>query len=104
MKPEYQEAAYPKRPYLLFVYLFDKVGQAVRLSPGDDLSAKLLSLGRFYCRLFKCPPSFAPMDLLIGIVGAVCFRLDYLHKGKNGKKYRLRDRIRFCALGQRLTI
>ena len=34
----------PNIPYLLFVYLFDKVGQAVRLAPGADLSAQLLSL------------------------------------------------------------
>ena len=27
----------PNIPYLLFVYLFDKVGQAVRLAPGADL-------------------------------------------------------------------
>ena len=25
-------------PYVLFVYLFDKVGQAVRLTPGADMS------------------------------------------------------------------
>ena len=31
----------PNIPYLLFVYLFDKVGQAVRLAPGADLSGKL---------------------------------------------------------------
>ena len=30
----------PNIPYLLFVYLFDKVGQAVRLAPGADLSGK----------------------------------------------------------------
>ena len=27
----------PNLPYLLFVYLFDKVGQAARLAPGADL-------------------------------------------------------------------
>ncbi len=32
-------------PYLLFVWLFDKAVQAVRLSPGADLSGKLLNLG-----------------------------------------------------------
>ena len=34
----------PNIPYLLFMYLFDKVGQAVRLAPGADLSGKVLSL------------------------------------------------------------
>ena len=38
----------PNLPYLLFVYLFDKVGQAARLAPGADLSGKLdrKSVGR----------------------------------------------------------
>ena len=36
----------PNIPYLLFVYLFDKVGQAVRLAPGADLSGKVLSLAK----------------------------------------------------------
>lgn len=31
-------------PYLLFVYLFDKLCQAVRLAPGLDASEKLLHL------------------------------------------------------------
>ena len=62
----------PNIPYLLFVYLFDKVGQAVRLSPGTDLSGKVLSLADGFSAAFaNLLPSLAPMDLLIGIVGAV---------------------------------
>ena len=34
MKPEIKKLLIFNAPYLLFVYLFDKVGQAVRLSPG----------------------------------------------------------------------
>ena len=44
MKPEIKKLLLLNAPYLLFVYLFDKVGQAVRLSPGIDLSGKVLSL------------------------------------------------------------
>ena len=63
-------------PYLLFVYLFDKIGQAVRLSPGADLSGKVLSLADGFSAAFANPlPSLAPMDLLIGIAGAVLIRL-----------------------------
>ena len=70
-------------------YLFDKVGQAVRLSPGADLSGKLLSIGSGFSAAFSnALPSFAPMDLLIGIVGAVVIRLAVYVKGKNAKKYR----------------
>ena len=35
----------PNISYLLFVWLFDKAAQAFRLSPGADLSGKLLSFG-----------------------------------------------------------
>ena len=79
----------PNIPYLFFVYLFDKVGQAVRLSPGADLSGKVLSLGEGFSMAFANPlPSFAPMDLLIGIAGAVLIRLMVYFNGKNAKKYR----------------
>lgn len=79
----------PNIPYLLFVYLFDKVGQAVRLSPGADLSGKLVSIGSGFSAAFSnALPSFNPMDLLIGIVGAVVIRLAVYVKGKNAKKYR----------------
>ena len=79
----------PNIPYLLFVYLFDKVGQAVRLTPGADLSGKVLSLGEGFSMAFANPlPSLAPMDLLIGIFGAVFIRLIVYVKGKNAKKYR----------------
>ena len=79
----------PNIPYLLFVYLFDKIGQAVRLSPGTDLSGKVLSLADGFSAAFaNLLPSLAPMDLLIGIVGAVLIRLIVYVKGKNAKKYR----------------
>ena len=45
MKPELKKLLILNAPYLLFVYLFDKIGQTVRLSPGVDLSGKVLSLG-----------------------------------------------------------
>ena len=89
MKPNIKKLLILNAPYLLFVYLFDKVGQAVRLSPGADLSGKLLSIGSGFSAAFSnALPSFAPMDLLIGIVGAVVIRLAVYVKGKNAKKYR----------------
>jgi DNA invertase Pin-like site-specific DNA recombinase len=89
MKPELKKLLILNAPYLLFVYLFDKIGQAVRLSPGTDLSGKVLSLADGFSAAFTNPlPSLAPMDLLIGIVGAVLIRLMVYFKGKNAKKYR----------------
>ena len=83
MKPELKKLLILNAPYLLFVYLFDKIGQAVRLSPGADLSGKVLSLADGFSAAFANPlPSLAPMDLLIGIVGAVLIRLIVYVKGK----------------------
>ena len=76
-------------PYLLFAYLFDKAAQAVRLSPGMDLSAKLLHIGDVFTAAFmSAAPSFHPIDLLIGVAGALAIRLAVYVKGKNAKKYR----------------
>ena len=76
-------------PYLIFVYLFGKVAQSFRLAPGADLSAKLLSIGQGFSAAFGNPlPSIDPVDLLIGIAGAVVIRLIIYTKGKNAKKYR----------------
>ena len=89
MKPEIKKLLILNAPYLIFVYLFDKVGQALRLSPGLDMSEKLLHLGDGFSAAFaSAAPSLAPFDLLIGIAGAALIRLLVYVKGKNAKKYR----------------
>ena len=76
-------------PYLLFVYLFDKLCQAVRLAPGLDASEKLLHLSQGFTEAFSSGlPSLHPLDLLVGIAGAVIVRLAVYAKSKNTKKYR----------------
>ena len=89
MKPEIKKLLILNAPYLLFVYLFDKIGQAVRLSPGLDMSEKVLHLGDGFTAAFQSAmPSLSPLDLLVGIAGAVVIRLLVYVKGKNAKKYR----------------
>ena len=79
----------PNIPYVLFVYLFNKIAQAFRLAPGADFSGKLLSIGDGFTAAFaNAAPSFNPLDLLIGVAGAVIIRLAVYMKGKNAKKYR----------------
>ena len=76
-------------PYLLFVYLFDKLCQAVRLAPGLDASEKFLHLSQGFTEAFSyTAPSLHPLDLLVGIAGAVIVRLAVYAKGKNARKYR----------------
>ena len=89
MKPEIKKLLILNLPYLLFVWLFDKAGAAVRLSPGADASAKLLHLGDGFTAAFSSiAPSFHPADLALGIAGAVIVQLIIYTKGKNAKKYR----------------
>ena len=89
MKQEVKKLLILNLPYLLFVYLFDKIGAAVRLAPGTDASEKLLQLGTGFAAAFSSiAPSLHPADLLIGIAGAVIIRLAVYMKGKNAKKYR----------------
>ena len=89
MKPEVKKLIIANLPYLLFVYLFGKLGQAYRLAEGIDLSQKLLHFADGCAAAFaNAAPSFNPFDLLIGVAGAVALRLMVYCKGKNAKKYR----------------
>ena len=54
-------------PYLIFVYLFDKLCQGVRLAPGVDASEKLLHIGQGFSAAFaSLAPSFHLVDLCVG--------------------------------------
>ena len=71
-------------PYLIFVYLFDKLCQGVRLSPGAAASEKLLHIGQGFSAAFaSLAPSFHLLDLCVGAAGAVLIRLAVYSKGKN---------------------
>jgi len=79
----------PNFPYLLFVWLFDKLCQAVRLSPGADASEKLLRIAQGFTEAFASLwLSLHPLDLLLGVAGAALVRLAVYLKAKNAKKYR----------------
>ena len=89
MKPNIKKLLILNAPYLLFVWLFMKVGEAFRLSPGADLSGKLLHIMEGVTAAFESPmPSLNGQDFLIGVAGAVILRIAVYMKGKNAKKYR----------------
>lgn len=48
MKPDMKKLLLLNAPYLIFVWLFSKLGAAYRLTPGFDLSEKFLNLS--YCK------------------------------------------------------
>ena len=75
-------------PYLLFLLVFAKLGEAVRLAPGADASQKLLGLADGFTLAFQSMWPGAAMDWLAGLCGAAVVRLAVYVKGKNAKKYR----------------
>ena len=89
MKDKLKKYLLPNLPYLFFVYLFDKLCQAVRLAPGLDVSEKLLHIGQGFQTAFaSSAPSFHVLDICVGIFGAILVRLAVYLKAKNAKKYR----------------
>ena len=76
-------------PFVMFFYLFGKVGEAFRLAQGADLSGKLMNINGGFAAAFAVPlPSFHPQDMLVGIVGAAIIVLTLQMKKANAKKYR----------------
>ena len=89
MTNTWKKALISNIPYLLFVYLFDKLCQAVRLAPGLDASEKFLHLSQGFTEAFSSGLlSLHPLDLLVGIAGAIILRLAVYAKGQNARKYR----------------
>ena len=79
----------PNLPYVLIALYATKLGQAWRLAPGADASAKLLGLLDGLAAAFQSAlPSFHPLDLLVGLCCGAALRLAVYLKGKNAKKYR----------------
>ena len=79
----------PNIPYLFIGWACLKLGTAYRLAAGVGFGEKLLGLGRSIGPAFAdFAPGLDPFDWLVGIVGAVAFRLLIYFKSKNAKKFR----------------
>ena len=84
-----KKAILPNLPYAFIALYATKLGQAARLSPGADFSAKALHIMEGFAAAFQSAlPSFHPIDLCVGVVAALLIRLAVYVKGKNAKKYR----------------
>ena len=79
----------PNIPYLFIGWACLKMGTAYSLAAGANFGEKLLGLMQTIGVAFwDFSPGLNPADWLIGIVGAVAFRLLIYFKSKNAKKYR----------------
>ncbi|MDY4219516.1 MAG: type IV secretory system conjugative DNA transfer family protein [Candidatus Faecousia sp.] len=79
----------PNIPYLFIGWAFLKLGTAYRLAAGANAGEKLLGLMQTIGLAFAdFLPGLDPFDWLVGIVGAVAFRLLIYFKSKKAKKFR----------------
>ena len=79
----------PNLPYVGIALFATKIGQAIRIAPGADFSGKVLHMmDGMHAAFSTAVPSFHPLDLCVGVLGAAAIRLTVYVKGKNAKKFR----------------
>lgn len=76
-------------PYVIIGLVCTNLGEAWRLSEGANASKKLMSFFGMIGYAFGTPmPSFHPLDLAVGALCGVFFRLAVCLRGKNAKNYK----------------
>ena len=79
----------PNIPYVFIGWVFLKLGTAYRLAAGGNFAHKFIGLGQTIGAAFAdFAPGLAPFDWLVGVVGALAFRLLIYCKAKKAKKFR----------------
>lgn len=76
-------------PYFILWYVADKFAWLFRMSPGDEAGEKIafsvIHAGAAFTHIF---PSFHPVDIAVGIAGALLLKGVITYRAKNAKKYR----------------
>ena len=79
----------PNIPYLFIGWAILKISTAYRMAAGGDFITKAMGIGQTIGPAFAdLAPGLNPVDWLVGIVGAVGFRLLIYMKSKKAKKFR----------------
>ena len=79
----------PNIPYLFVGWAILKICTAYRMAAGADFLTKAMGIGQTIGPAFAdLAPGLNPVDWLVGIVGAVGFRLLIYMKSKKAKKFR----------------
>ena len=79
----------PNIPYLFIGWAILKISTAYRMAAGADFLTKAMGIGQTIGPAFAdFAPGLNPVDWLVGIVGAVGFRLLIYMKSKKAKKFR----------------
>ena len=79
----------PNIPYLFISWAILKISTAYRMAAGADFLTKAMDIGQTIAPAFAdLAPGLNPVDWLVGIMGAVGFRLLIYMKSKKAKKFR----------------
>ena len=80
---------FPNIPYLFISWAILKISTAYRMAAGADFLTKAMGIGQTIAPAFAdLAPGLNPVDWLVGIMGAVGFRLLIYMKSKKAKKFR----------------
>ena len=86
---KYRKKLLTALPYVIFGLFMTNLGEAWRLSEGQDASKKVLSFFQTLPEAFRNPlPSFGIIDILIGILSALLLFAVVYVKRQNAKKFR----------------
>jgi type IV secretion system protein VirD4 len=88
VSPVLKKYIIPYLPYTLFFWFGNKLGQAYRLAPGNDILKKLAGSMGTLNAVISGPPSIAAFDLFVGLASAVIIYALVYFKKKKARKYR----------------
>ena len=75
-------------PYVLFFWLFSKVGEAYRLADGQNIAYKIIAIYASLQSVMNHPLPSRPFDLIVGLVGTAIVYAFVLYRKKYSKKWR----------------
>ena len=89
MKPDLKKLIVLNIPYVIVWYLVDKLCWLYRMAEGTLAGEKLLYVFLNFQSAFAKPlPSIHPVDVLVGIAGALLVKAVIYFRHKNAKKFR----------------
>ena len=95
----------PNIPYVFIGWAFLKLSTAYRLAAGAGFLTKVMGIGQTIGPAFAdFAPGLNPVDWLVGIVGAVAFRLFIHMKSKKAKKFRRDEEYGSARWGNEMDI
>ncbi len=89
MKTDVKKLLILNLPFVVVWYFADKLGWLYRVAEGTQSGEKLIYAFMHVSEAFSSKlPSFHPMDMLMGVIGALLLKGVIYYRSKNAKKYR----------------